>query len=769
VTIYDSGRADGLYFFLMEFVDGVTLRQLLGNGRIAPREALAIVPQICDALQYAHDQGIVHRDIKPENILLDRRGRVKVADFGLAKLMGTESEAPGENAAAGSATLTEAGKVMGTPNYMAPEQFSHPQEVDHRADIYSLGVVFYQMLTGELPGKRLERPSKKVRVDVRLDEIVLRALDQQPERRYQQASTLKTHVETLSGEPADSPSSADSPPVAPSSPPSPRLSRTAVVGFCCSFLLILAAPFLLIGLKMGHGGSSPDGSFPVWFGLITTLLVVLPGIISVLGTTILGAVAIGQIRRSAGRLYGFGLALFDALVFPLLLLSWFIIRMGFGFGLKVSVSIILVLFIDAFLVWCAWYLLRPISPSGTAPLRSTGRKITAAVAALLLVGIIFANLFAHLDRELPQLAHRPDLLRQLPNAELINVGVAEPDSPWAWQELQRRAQSGRLSSSEANKLLDDLTAHFRREYPGGYDKPLNWFVELSKDLSNRDLVSEEHVLRFLDAVNAGLEIETLPRLRETADQLHLSCRWRSVWHHNLFGLVLLNEMRAVSLNGQPLSPLYQTAEGRSWKSHMFIGNYKLPALSPGRHTIRCEVESAFIPETDLAGLPANVPATDWPPARRRWTRFAEAELRVYGQDAQLVSLTEDPELDPVAFGGLAVQRALVRSKGNRATVVIVLNLDGDFRVPISFDATLKVDDQTYPLGTVWCEKRPNGHTYSGRELSVDIDSLNPQVKEAEIVLTPNPRSIEHLPTVQRIWGKPVVFRQIPLTRQDLYK
>ena len=87
VTVHDFGRADGLFYFLMEFVDGVSLRQLMNTGRVSPREALAIVPQICDALQYAHDQGIVHRDIKPENILLDRQGRVKVADFGLAKLM----------------------------------------------------------------------------------------------------------------------------------------------------------------------------------------------------------------------------------------------------------------------------------------------------------------------------------------------------------------------------------------------------------------------------------------------------------------------------------------------------------------------------------------------------------------------------------------------------------------------------------------------------------------------------------------------------------
>src|SRR5512136_359818 len=203
VTLYEFGKADGLFFFLMEFVDGMSLRHLMEVERISAREALAIVPQICDALQYAHDQGIVHRDIKPENILLDRQGRVKVADFGLAKLVGTDaggipltpSLSPGGGEVGSS--LTDAGKVMGTPQYMAPEQREHPTEVDHRADIYSLGVVFYQMLTGELPDQPIEPPSRKVRIDVRLDEVVLRALEKEPERRYQQVSQVKTDVETI--------------------------------------------------------------------------------------------------------------------------------------------------------------------------------------------------------------------------------------------------------------------------------------------------------------------------------------------------------------------------------------------------------------------------------------------------------------------------------------------------------------------------------------------------------------------------------------------
>ncbi len=196
VTLHDFGESGGLYYFLMEFVDGVNLRQLIDGGKLEPRQALAIVPQVCEALQYAHDEGIVHRDIKPENILLDKKGRVKIADFGLVKLMGS-----GDPVAAGRSAirLTGSQQVMGTPHYMAPEQMERPQRVDHRADIYSLGVVFYEMLTGELPLGRFAPPSRMVQVDVRLDEVVLRTLEKEPDRRYQHASDVKTDLESMSG------------------------------------------------------------------------------------------------------------------------------------------------------------------------------------------------------------------------------------------------------------------------------------------------------------------------------------------------------------------------------------------------------------------------------------------------------------------------------------------------------------------------------------------------------------------------------------------
>jgi serine/threonine protein kinase len=209
VGVHDYGQTGGFAYLVMEFVDGANLRQLQRAGHLSPREAMAIVPQICEALQFAHDRGIVHRDIKPENILIDTQGRVKIADFGLAKMMRLEAGAP-------DLTLTR--HAVGTPQYMAPEQIEKPETVDHRADIYSLGVVFYEMLTGELPIGRFAAPSGKVQIDVRLDEVVLKALEKEPALRYQQASAFKTEVETVAGggtAPLPAPSPAAPPVAAP--------------------------------------------------------------------------------------------------------------------------------------------------------------------------------------------------------------------------------------------------------------------------------------------------------------------------------------------------------------------------------------------------------------------------------------------------------------------------------------------------------------------------------------------------------------------------
>lgn len=204
VSVHDFGQTGDFFYLLMEFVDGVNLRQAMRTGRFTPAQALAIVPKICEALQFAHSEGILHRDIKPENILLDAKGRVKIADFGIAKLVGDagqsmESSMPDQpfGPAALAGQLTESGRVLGTPKYMAPEQLRDPQNVDHRADIYSLGVVFYEMLTGELPARQFVPPSKKSAADPRVDEVVLRALEKEKEKRYSSAEEVRTRLEII--------------------------------------------------------------------------------------------------------------------------------------------------------------------------------------------------------------------------------------------------------------------------------------------------------------------------------------------------------------------------------------------------------------------------------------------------------------------------------------------------------------------------------------------------------------------------------------------
>ena len=248
VAVHEFGQVNGLPFFIMEFVDGLNLRQLERAGKLSPREALQIVPQICEALQFAHDEGIVHRDIKPENILLDKKGRVKIADFGIAKIMGLEPDVD----------LTQTKDAIGTPHYMAPEQLEKPTTVDHRADIFSLGVVFYEMLTGELPlGKFAPPSSRKVEVDVRLDDVVLRALEKDPERRYQHVSQVKTAVDTIA-------STAASPP-----PPSANAAAMAQE--------ILAQDYNLdIGSCVRRGWALLRGDFWPLVG-ITALLIALLG------------------------------------------------------------------------------------------------------------------------------------------------------------------------------------------------------------------------------------------------------------------------------------------------------------------------------------------------------------------------------------------------------------------------------------------------------------------------------------------------------------
>lgn len=186
VVVHDFGEADGLYFIVMEYVEGPNLRRLIQSGNLPPARTLEILPQICSGLRYAHSQGLIHRDIKPENILVGDDGRVRITDFGLARLVDPSPT---------DISLTASTHAPGTPHYMAPEQLRDPDGVDHRVDIFALGVMFYEMLTGHLPQGRFALPSEEVSVDSRVDDVVLRSLEPNPQMRYQQADEVTQALE----------------------------------------------------------------------------------------------------------------------------------------------------------------------------------------------------------------------------------------------------------------------------------------------------------------------------------------------------------------------------------------------------------------------------------------------------------------------------------------------------------------------------------------------------------------------------------------------
>ena len=650
------------------------------------------------------------------------------------------------------------------------------------------------MLTGELPGQRLEPPSRKVQIDVRLDEVVLRAMEKQPELRYQQASDVKTMVETIAATAGNAPE-----PFAG--------SRRAYAG------VNYRSKAMLFGLPLLHvtSGIDPEtGRQRVAKGIIAIGdrakgVVAFGGL--AMGGFAVGGVAIGVFAFGGCALGlisfgGLAVALLAALgggaIAPIAIGGGAMGLLAFGgnaVGLHVSDTVthdpVAVRF---FLPWAKnlmadmpwfigvfialsleigvgvplWFQRRARRQSGqphSARMDIVG-AVLVAILTVCLVVLGFGLLRIYFANSQP-LAQNPFKLRSASTAAVIQAGLGDRQSPWAWQELEGRARNGLLTTNQAGNLVDGLAAWMRRDYPQGYNQPLYWLGDMLDELSGLHLVPETNALAFLDAYCGSPSIEPMPRVREDEQFLRFICKWRSAWNRQpVLGFELLNEMRTITIDGQEVRAHNNSPLRWDWQD--YDGQLPLSGLAAGKHILRCEVQSTLVAAPDMAGLAQDAPSSEWPPAKRKWTRVCQAEFVIYTKDAEIVSLSDDPALDPVAGGALSLGQVIIRQKGGSLTAFVQINTNPKPGLPVSVDVTLHLAAQTIKCGPLWAVAIPtNGSTGNGGSVTASLGELDPQIKEAEIVLTPNPAAVASQPGIDRIWGKEIVFHHVALSRQDL--
>lgn len=254
VAVYDFGETrDELLYIVMEYIDGTDVaRMIQSQGKLPVDHALAITAHVCDALAYAHEHGVVHRDIKPANILINMEGAVKVADFGLARM-----HDPGQ-----SGSLTQEGTTMGTPDYVAPEVLIIGMQVDGRADLYAVGVMLYNMLTGKIPRGNFQMPSEKMGCDTRYDAIIRKAMEQDVSRRYQSSRELRRDLDQILTVPVAREKPARQAPVGgmlPRQPPPPPPPPGTPWGMIAAAVIVVGVAAVLL-MRRGEPPPAPPAS-----------------------------------------------------------------------------------------------------------------------------------------------------------------------------------------------------------------------------------------------------------------------------------------------------------------------------------------------------------------------------------------------------------------------------------------------------------------------------------------------------------------------------
>jgi hypothetical protein len=343
------------------------------------------------------------------------------------------------------------------------------------------------------------------------------------------------------------------------------------------------------------------------------------------------------------------------------------------------------------------------------------------------------------------------------------------DQPWVWNELESRLQAKSLSQKDVDDAVKILIAHMTAMKPNGWDQPLSWQEKFLSKARQAGMISPPVLFELCNAFYGPKPIiQPLPRLREGKDGLTINIAYGSPWSSQSgLGVELLWQVERVLLDGKPIEVRQSCKYRGHWSgSHPGI-------LKAGDHQVAVEVQCAYVDQRNLIGLNSDdLPIERWPATLNRWAPSVSAPLKVYPAGKPIVALVTDPGQTPGPGSGIAIERLVVQADRNGKKIIVLKVQFAPGRspfVPLSYDAGVAIDGQpvTLALGPLWIVRSANGSTQSCDQLEGVIDRLDPSIRVADIILTPNPAHVEQFPEVSEIWGEKVILRGIPLERLDL--
>jgi hypothetical protein len=360
----------------------------------------------------------------------------------------------------------------------------------------------------------------------------------------------------------------------------------------------------------------------------------------------------------------------------------------------------------------------------------------------------------------------PGELRSVGTRQLIEQHLPNRiDEPWVWNVLEDRVQTGQMSQQDVDDAIGTLITHIKTTRPKGWDRPLSWQDEFLEAAAAAGLISEPVLLDLCDAFFGPKPLlRPLPRVREGQAGLQIEMEYGSTWSDNAgLPLELLWDVNRVLLDGKPLEVRQTSRHREGWSG------YHDGSLPAGDYEMTVEVQCAYVDRAKLIGLQAHrLPVERWPQARKQWKQTVSAPLKVYPADERIVGLSTNSALDPGRSGGVKVERLVVQAdEDGKKRIILRLAFSEGLSIPLSYDVSAVLEDQRVNLGSTWVVEQPDRRSTGPGQLQKQIDALDPAVKRADVILTPNPRHIDSRPEVSEIWGEKTIIKDVLIERLDL--